>query len=125
MKLPMLKSGLKMAGQPIPQTESCDRIRGRKWMAIRERIFRRDCGLCQRCSRAGKVKQGTQIDHIKALANGGSNDDDNLEVICVACHEVKTTEDIGDATKVTTGLDGWPAEIQPGRGPVWRRKGYE
>ena len=33
------------------------------------------------------------IDHIQALANGGSNDIDNLQILCKECHYVKTKEE--------------------------------
>jgi len=34
---------------------------------------------------------GFQIDHIKELHNGGSNDISNLQALCPNCHSVKTT----------------------------------
>ena len=93
-------------------------------MTIRERIFKRDCGLCQTCRRNGRIKVGTQIDHIIALTNDGSNDDDNLEVICDDCHDIKTNADLGYKPLVTTGLDGWPVASEANQAPMWRRKGY-
>ena len=93
-------------------------------MTIRERIFRRDCGLCQECQRNGRLKPGTQIDHIVALANDGGNDDDNLEVICETCHTAKTYKDLGVSMRVTTGLDGWPTKPKTSGLPVWRMRGY-
>ena len=101
-----------------------ERIRGRRWMTIRERIFQRDCGLCQTCQRNGRLTPGTQIDHIVALTNDGSNDDDNLEVICDDCHDIKTNADLGYKPLVTTGLDGWPVASEASTAPMWRRKGY-
>ena len=105
-------------------TNQSPRIRGRKWMAIRERVMARDCGLCQTCLRNGLTTIGKQVDHIVALINGGSNGDDNLECICESCHQDKTDADLGHAPKVTTGLDGWPMPQERSTGPVWRRKGY-
>ena len=98
-----------------------ERIRGRKWMAIRSRIMARDCNLCQSCKKQGKLTLATEIDHIKALANGGSNDDDNLVAICASCHETKTNDDLGYKPKVTTGLDGWPIPEEVSNIPRWRR----
>lgn len=72
-----------------------ERIRGRKWMQIRERIMRRDCSLCQTCKRKGRITLATEVDHITALDNGGSNDDRNLEAICAECHKAKTAKDMG------------------------------
>lgn len=101
-----------------------ERIRGRRWMAIRERIFKRDCGLCQECKRKGRVRAGNQVDHRIALTNDGSNDDDNLELLCVDCHDAKTNTDLGHKPRVTIGLNGWPTDEPRNRSPVWKRKGY-
>jgi len=35
-------------------------------------------------------ESGYEIDHIKELANGGSNDVPNLQALCKSCHSVKT-----------------------------------
>ncbi len=34
-----------------------------------------------------------QLDHIRALANGGNNDLSNVQVLCVACHGDKTKQE--------------------------------
>ncbi len=34
-----------------------------------------------------------QLDHIRALANGGNNDLSNIQVQCVACHGDKTKQE--------------------------------
>ena len=34
-----------------------------------------------------------QLDHIKALANGGNNDLSNIQVLCIACHGDKTKQE--------------------------------
>lgn len=91
-------------------------------MAIRARVMARDCGLCKTCERIGVTTTASQVDHIVALANGGNNDDDNLEAICDDCHNIKTAIDLGNAAPVVTGLDGWPS-VRGYRQP-WRIKGY-
>lgn len=101
-----------------------ERIRGRRWMAIRERIKQRDCGLCQECRRKGRIKAGTQVDHRVALTNDGTNDDDNLELLCGDCHDAKTNADLGHKPMVTIGADGWPIDDASKSAPVWKRKGY-
>ena len=39
------------------------------------------------------TKSQMQLDHIKALANGGNNDLSNIQVLCVACHGDKTKQE--------------------------------
>jgi len=36
------------------------------------------------------VKEGTEVDHIVNVAEGGTDDDVNLQTICSDCHQVKT-----------------------------------
>ena len=49
--------------------------------AVREAVFERDNGRCQKCD-----QPGTDIDHI----HGSSNDLDNLQLLCKSCHNQKT-----------------------------------
>jgi 5-methylcytosine-specific restriction endonuclease McrA len=46
-----------------------------------------------KCPLNGKPfdESGYEIDHILELKNGGSNDDINLQALCVSCHRVKTS----------------------------------
>ena len=81
---------------------------GHQWQKIRLRILARDCGLCQECRRKGHVTQGAEVDHIVPQAKGGTDDESNLQLLCVACHESKTRTDNGWRERVTIGLDGWP-----------------
>lgn len=45
------------------------------------------------CPMGGKPfdESGYDIDHIKELRHGGSNDSSNLQALCPSCHRVKTT----------------------------------
>jgi 5-methylcytosine-specific restriction protein A len=40
------------------------------------------------------VNNTLHIDHIVALANGGTNDIKNLQLLCVECHERKTKDEL-------------------------------
>ncbi|WP_312715495.1 HNH endonuclease [Corynebacterium flavescens] len=56
---------------------------------LRRRVMRRDQGQCQkrgpRCTLVA-----TEVDHIVSVAEGGTDDLNNLEAICSACHAPKT-----------------------------------
>lgn len=66
------------------------RSTGRKGVADRERIKRRDKGICQQCLKDGKIKPGTEVDHIIRLSAGGQDDDANKWLLCARCHAAKT-----------------------------------
>ena len=87
-----------------------DRIRGRTLQRIRYRVLANN-PLCVRCQAKGRITIATQVDHIIALVNGGSDDkhdDSNRQGLCDECHKVKTAEDMGHRPRVTIGLDGYP-----------------
>lgn len=85
---------------------------GTAWDKLRKRILARDCHLCQPCKRAGRIKAGNQVDHRTPKAKGGTDDEDNLEVICEPCHRDKSAAESGRPLKQKQriALDGWPAE---------------
>ena len=50
----------------------------------------KQCGKkCKQCTKTVTAK-AYHIDHILALANGGTNEPENIQVLCVACHADKT-----------------------------------
>lgn len=85
---------------------------GTKWDKIRERILKRDAGLCQECLRQGKVTPvghkpfTAYVDHIINKAEGGTDDDENLQTLCRRCHQIKT-----DGEKNRRGRGG--SKVQP------------
>jgi 5-methylcytosine-specific restriction protein A len=72
-----------------PRTITVTRQRGRPWMRKRESILQRDFGICQECKRIGRLSIAHPVDHIVPLHLGGSDDDSNLESLCIKCHEAK------------------------------------
>lgn len=76
-----------------------ERLRGRAGQEQRARILRRDCGLCQACKRKGLVTPASEVDHIASLGRHGTNDDSNLESLCVPCHKIKTAQDKGNIVR--------------------------
>lgn len=69
---------------------------GGDWEKRRQRILRRDNGLCQGCLRNGVLTAvgdkpySAWCDHIRPKAEGGTDDDDNLQTLCRSCHQAKT-----------------------------------
>lgn len=77
------------------------------WRRVRMSIFSRDKGTCQECGKKElwfekrtdlkefNIDDLGEIDHIIAIANGGSNWDlANLQLLCRKCHINKTRKDI-------------------------------
>ena len=66
-----------------PKQGSHYRTKG--WSQIRKRIIQRDHSTCQVC---GKICVGRdiQVDHKVARANGGTDADGNLWLLCASCH---------------------------------------
>lgn len=52
--------------------------------------MQRDQYLCQPCKHQGRITEATEVDHIVNVAEGGSDDDTNLQAICTECHGLKT-----------------------------------
>ena len=62
-----------------------------RWKKVREKVMKRDGGICQKC---GEHRGTMIVDHIKELRDGGNAlNADNLEVLCQSCHNTKTAEE--------------------------------
>lgn len=84
------------------------RIRGRRGVALRKARLQAE-PLCRICKVNGKVTLATVPDHIKPLALGGTDTDDNIRCLCADCHDVVTRQEFGlKPAKRQIGLDGWP-----------------
>ncbi|MFP3564704.1 HNH endonuclease [Paraburkholderia sp. SIMBA_030] len=68
------------------------RIRGRQWVKTRQRIAVEQQFTCQRCGLAW-FPWRDQVDHDVPLEQGGSNDDENLNLLCDDCHKAKTAQE--------------------------------
>ncbi|MEW8230368.1 MAG: HNH endonuclease signature motif containing protein [Candidatus Thiodiazotropha endolucinida] len=66
---------------------------GNAWEKLRQEILERDHFLCQPCLRKGQTTVARQVDHIRPKADGGTDDTDNLQSICISCHKAKTARE--------------------------------
>lgn len=58
---------------------------GSKWRKIRARFLGAH-PLCEQCKLQGRYTIATEVHHIKPLADGGTNDENNLMALCKSCH---------------------------------------
>lgn len=65
---------------------------GRPWRRLREQVLKRDMYLCRcaECTRLGRIRPADEVDHILALAHGGTDTMSNLRAINHVCHLAKT-----------------------------------
>ena len=85
------------------------RIRGRALQTLRAQVLT-DNPLCVSCAKLGRATIATEVDHITALVNDGTNGRDNMQGLCAQCHADKTLIDLGrkPATKFDAkGLVIW------------------
>jgi 5-methylcytosine-specific restriction protein A len=81
---------------------------GAAWTKLRPRILERDRHLCQPCRAKGHVTPATEVHHIKAKAQGGTDDPGNLVSTCHACHEEADAANRGHRVRLGFDKDGWP-----------------
>ena len=81
---------------------------GTAWDKLRKRILERDKYLCQGCLAKQRITPATEVNHKTPKAQGGTDDEANLEAICHPCHVDETARQAGKTVKPETGVDGWP-----------------
>lgn len=94
-RLQMLKPRVGAAPSRMPAPAATDRIRGYALQKIRDRIMRRDAGICRcdDCQRTGALKPAHEVDHRVPLWAGGAEDDDNRISINADCHKRKSASE--------------------------------
>lgn len=67
----------------------------RVWLprSLREEAAAKTNGLCYICLENGIYKEGQQIDHKIPLIQDGSNELENLFIVCRPCHQTKTNHE--------------------------------
>lgn len=75
-----------------PDPIATPRMRGRAWMNKRARWLS-DHPLCVMCEQRGRVTAAQHVDHVIELQDGGKDDESNYQSLCVACHQIKTTDE--------------------------------
>ena len=58
---------------------------GRAWKKFRARFLLQH-PLCEQCRSEGRLTAAEEVHHILPLANGGTNDENNLVALCKSCH---------------------------------------
>lgn len=68
------------------------RTTGRTLQRQRQQLFRSE-PLCRECMRNGHTTPATIRDHIVPLAEGGRDDDSNIQPLCQQCSDAKTARE--------------------------------
>ncbi len=63
---------------------------------VKLRIFQKFNKRCAACTLPIIGKLRPEYDHIRALVNGGAHREGNIQLLCSACHKVKTKADVAE-----------------------------
>lgn len=107
------------AHKPAPWVSraAVKRTTGRKLQAQRAALFTRE-PLCRQCRKEGRATPATVRDHIRNLADGGTDDDTNIQPLCHDCHDAKTQR---EAARGRGGQMSGRAEVETGLAPKFLR----
>lgn len=86
-KLTTLQPRLKPTQPHTPKRNWGKGRGGRQWRKLKDEILARDNYTCQACGRVGGQ---LELDHIINVAQGGTENKDNLQILCQSCHKTKT-----------------------------------
>lgn len=65
---------------------------GVAWRRLREVVLQAE-PLCRHCMERGRLTPAVEVDHIRPLRDGGTNDRENLQCLCREHHMEKTIRD--------------------------------
>lgn len=83
---------------------AAQRTRGNAWTQIRNRHIRHE-PLCRHCALRGLVREAKEVDHIVPVVLGGTDDDSNLQSLCLPCHVAKTN------VEQAQRREGWTPDV--------------
>ena len=88
----------------------------------RAQIFENAGGRCAICTRKLGPGDSWELDHVLAIAAGGSDDDDNLRVACSWCHQPKSAGDTTTAAKIKRQAIRHTVPAEHRRSRSWGRR---
>lgn len=80
---------------------------------LRAGVLRRDKGVCQ-IAGEGCTHKATQVDHIRPVAQGGTDAPDNLRAVCPVCHRAKSLQEATEGRRARAARAYMPTESHPG-----------
>lgn len=89
------------APYPAPHQRARNQFENKK-ARLTAQVFERDGKVCAACG----ATENLTLDHIEPLAAGGTNDLENLQVLCQPCNSRKGTTKSGSTSKGTTASGG-------------------
>lgn len=93
-KLPVKELAKAGAANKIaPQQLARRQLQGRTRDTKRRQVWIDQGGKCAVCDRVVFGKGEVHLDHIIPISHGGTDDDNNLQILCVPCHEDKTRKE--------------------------------
>ena len=66
---------------------------------VRQRVFDRERSCCHLCSQPIQAGEAWDLDHVKALCNGGEHRENNLAPALRDAHRKKTAADVAERAK--------------------------
>ena len=90
--------------EPRPRDEIDSLYHSQRWRKLRLVVIARDYGQCQECKRRGIITKGIVVHHIIEAREDITKfwDEDNLELVCLACHNKEHPEKSGGKKKTKT-----------------------
>lgn len=89
----------------VKYDNSDGRLRGHAGVARRLRLWTKN-PWCAMCGRLTNYPDGFQVDHIIPLHKGGPDEDGNLQILDLDCHDKKTLADMGLQERTEFKPDG-------------------